>query len=265
MGKLKDRVKTAGFNAGVNYYAKMMPVADIQEDPEIAGIFRIHDNTLESIVQSMRLNDYDKAEPVVLWKGRNVLVDGHTRVKAAIKVGITEIPVIEKEFNSLEDAIIYTFERQANRRNLEQSEIMSAAATLRNKTKDSKDGSGRSAEILAKKLNVAPSTIYHARKIQAEAKEEDLKAIQDGKATINEVYKKVKSEGVKKEKSPVFKFLVRAVSFLVFEKDEIAAAAALVNRFIAEDEKTEFYASLPDCARSKLPGAQDKKTNGGSK
>jgi ParB family chromosome partitioning protein len=243
MSKLSERVKTAGFNAGMNYYAKMMPVADIGEDPEIAGIFRIHDNTLDSIVKSMEYNGYDKAEPIVLWKGKNVIVDGHTRVKAAIKVGIIEIPVIEKEFDSLEDAIIYTFERQANRRNLEQSEILAAAATLKNKTKDNEDGSGRSAEILAGKLNVAPSTIYRAKKICAEASEGDLKAVQNGKATINEVYKKVKS--TKKEKSPDFKFLNKAVTYLV-DRAETAAALMLIDCFTRLEERDAFYETLSD-------------------
>jgi ParB-like chromosome segregation protein Spo0J len=265
MAKLKERVRAAGFNAGVNYYAKLMPVADIEEDPEIAGIFRIHDNTLESVVRSMRLNGYDRAEPVVLWKGKSTVVDGHTRVRAAIKVGITEIPVIEKEFESLEEAILYTFERQANRRNLEQAEIMAAAAALRDKAKD---GSGRGAELLARKLNVAPSTLYRARKICVEAEEEDLKAIQDGKATINEVYKKVKS--TKKENGEAgrefpasrenIRFLKSSVVLLV-DKNEVTAAAVLVDHFLRKNERLKFYQSLSDAVRSKLPcnGVQEGK------
>jgi ParB family chromosome partitioning protein len=189
--KLSDRVKNAGINAGQNCYGRMVRTADVVEEPEIKAIFKIHDNTLESVVGSMKENGFDRAEPIVLWKGKNCVVDGHTRLEAARKTGIEEIPVIEKEFEDVYAAILYTFERQANRRNLEQGEILSVASTLQDKAREARDGSGRGAEILAKKLGVSASTIYKAKRIRAEADEEDLKAVQEGKTTINKVYKKI--------------------------------------------------------------------------
>jgi ParB family chromosome partitioning protein len=259
MGKLSERVKTAGFNAGMNYYARMMKLSDIGEDPEIAGVFKVHDITLQSVVTSIKQNGFDAAEPPVLWKGRNIIVDGHTRVRAAVKAGLAEIPVIEKEFADITEAILYTFERQANRRNLEQSEIMSAAAALKDKIKD---GSGRGAEILAKKLNVAVSTVYRARKICAEAGEDDLKAIQNGETTINKVYKKIKEKkrpprtaGGPDGEFPFsrenVKFLKSAVTLLV-GSGETAAAVLLVRHFLRKNETAEFYGLLPGSVRSGL-------------
>lgn len=194
MGKLSERVKSAGFNAGTNYYARIMKISDLVEDPEIAAVFKVHDITLKSVAASIKQNGFDSAEPVVTWKGRNVIVDGHTRVKAAKIAELTEVPVIEKEFEDIYAAILYTFERQANRRNLTQSEIYAVSNTLHNKTKEARDGSGRSVEMLASRLNVAASTIYRARKIHLSADEKDLKALQDGETTINQVYKKVKEK-----------------------------------------------------------------------
>jgi ParB-like chromosome segregation protein Spo0J len=191
MSKLKviNRVN-AGWNAGQNYYARMMRPEEIKIDPEIAGIFRIKEETVAEIVRSIKENDYDKSQPLVIWKGQNILVDGHTRLAAVNRLEMEEVPVVEKEFEDREDAILYTFDRQVLRRNLEPGEILAAAMLL--KQRKEKDGNGRAAEQLAKRLGVGVVTIYHARKVGAEAPEADIKAVQKGEKTIGEVYEKLK-------------------------------------------------------------------------
>jgi ParB-like chromosome segregation protein Spo0J len=271
--KLSDRVKNnAGFNAGQICCGRMARTEDIAEDPEISGIFKIHDNTLESVTESMRENGFDRAEPIVVWKGNNSVVDGHTRLKAARTLGMEEVPVIEKEFEDVYAAILYTFERQANRRNLEQGEILAVASTLRDKAREARDGSGRGAELLAKKLGVSAATIYKARRIGIEASEEDLKAVQEGRTTINKVYKKIErkeraqKETEKKERSPEedggaaeiagnlsnrASFVLEAAELLV-ERGETDAAAIIVKHFIPKREIKSFCELLPDGARKGL-------------
>jgi ParB family chromosome partitioning protein len=270
MGKLSERVKNAGFNAGVNYYARTMELAELGEEPEIAALFKIHENTLKEVTASIKQNGYDSAEPVVIWKSRNVIVDGHTRVKAAKLAGLTEIPVIEKEFEDVYAAILYTFERQANRRNLTQAEIYAASVTLHDKAVKARDGGGRSAELLAEKLNVAAFTIYRARKIHLAAPEEDLRALQNNETTINHVYKKVK-EGKRPKAAPAAegeksaapfgdgggrektRFLKSAV-ILLAGAGFVSAVKPLVNHFLGKNERSLFYKSLPEDARHKLEG-----------
>jgi transposase len=50
-------------------------------DPEISKIFSVQDKTVEEIAQKMEKAGYDRSQPVVVWKGKNILVDGHTRLK----------------------------------------------------------------------------------------------------------------------------------------------------------------------------------------
>jgi ParB family chromosome partitioning protein len=186
MGRLTDSIGNAGMNAGASVVARMKRVSEIKTDPRLAGMFVIRAETLASIITSMRESGYDKSQPIVLWKGEGVVVDGHTRLQAAQESGIPEIPVEEKEFTALEEAKLYAYKRQAERRNLSPAEILAAAATLRQK--DSKDGGGRATEILAKNLGVSPSTVKHARAVAREAPREIIDEVKKNRMTINKAY-----------------------------------------------------------------------------
>ncbi|MDR3123294.1 MAG: hypothetical protein LBU16_05900 [Treponema sp.] len=192
MGRLADSIGNAGMNAGAAVVARMKRTAELKTDPRLAGMFVIRAETLASIVKSMRESGYDKSQPLVLWKGEGVVVDGHTRLQAALEAGIPEIPVEEKEFASLEDAKLYAYRRQAERRNLNPSEILAAAAALRHK--DSRDGAGRAAEILSQNLGVSPSTVKHAQTVAREAPPEILDEVQKNQMTIDKAYRLTKGK-----------------------------------------------------------------------
>jgi ParB family chromosome partitioning protein len=192
MGRLADSIGNAGMNAGASVVARLKRVTEIKTDPRLGGMFAIDGEILASIITSMRESGYDKSQPVVLWKGKDVVVDGHTRLEAAREAGIMEIPAEEKEFNSIEEAKLYAYKRQAERRNLSPSEILTAAAELRNK--DSRDGSGRSSEILARELGVSPSTVKHARAVAREAPPEIIDGVKKNRISINRAYRMTKGK-----------------------------------------------------------------------
>jgi ParB family chromosome partitioning protein len=188
---------TAGFNAGKTYYSKPFRIGDIFIDPEISRIFAVQEKTRKEITRSIEEKGYDKSQPVVLWKGKNILVDGHTRLAAAKEAGLEEIPAAELEFDSREDALLYTFERQTVRRNLTASEILAAAQTL--EAKKTRDGTGRAAEQLAERLGVSAATVYHAQKIAREAPEEVVEAVRKGERSIRSAYEQITEKKPKKE------------------------------------------------------------------
>jgi ParB family chromosome partitioning protein len=191
MGRLTDSIGNAGMNAGAAVVARMKRVSEIQTDPGLAGMFTVKPETVASIVKSMGESGYDKSQPLVLWKGKGVVVDGHTRLQAAREAGISEIPVEEKDFASIEDAKLYAYRRQAERRNLTPAEILAAAAEL--KHKDARDGTGRASEILAKNLGVSPSTVKHAQIIAQEAPPEIIDEVKNNRMTINRAYRLAKN------------------------------------------------------------------------
>jgi ParB family chromosome partitioning protein len=199
MGRLADSIGNAGMNAGAAVVARMKRVSEIETDPRLSGMFAIRAEILASIVKSMREMGYDKSQPLVLWKGKGVVVDGHTRLQAAIEAGIPEIPAEEKEFDTLEDAKLYAYRRQAERRNLTPAEILAAAAELQHK--DSRDGSGRASEILAKTLGVSPSTVKHAQTVAHEAPPEIIDEVKRNQMTIDKAYRLTKGKQDKPAKT----------------------------------------------------------------
>jgi ParB family chromosome partitioning protein len=264
MAKQKDKT---GPDAGEESAARTMRVKDIKTRPELSGIFTVNETVLASVVKSMKEKGYDRSQPVVLWKGRNCVVDGHTRLKAAREAGIAAIPVVEREFGSLEEAVEYAFKRQAERRNLTQPEIFLAAIRL--KIKDHRDGSGRSGELLAKELNVPASTIRRARTIAVRASEEDIEAVRTGELSINQAYQKVQKTTKPAADSPArkagdysetgdsisVKFLRPAV-ILLGEEQEARAAGLLIKRFLRKGQREPFLNMLPRKVRDIIEQAE---------
>jgi hypothetical protein len=190
---LINQAKNAGMNSGATVLAKMRRLSELKKHPELESVFSIQPGTLAAIVESMKQNGYDNAQPIVNGKidGEWYIVDGYTRYEAASQAGIEEAPVDEKEFESLEAAIRYCFRRQAERRNLSQAEIYNAAERL-----------DIPAEKLAKELGVGVSNITRAKKIGREAEPEDIEAIKNNEKTINSVYNKIKKSKPKGHYEP---------------------------------------------------------------
>ena len=69
------------------------------------------------IKERMIANGYETGYPVIVWKGKNIIVDGHHRYKACLELGI-DPTIDEVSFDSIDDALLYAYEHQENRRNL---------------------------------------------------------------------------------------------------------------------------------------------------
>jgi len=257
MAKLQTP-NTAGFNANNGYTVKLVKIDDIIIDPEIAGLFTVSEKNKNEIVESIKKNGFYKEEPVTLWE--KILVDGRTRYTAAKEAGLKEIPAVEREFESREDAILYTYDRQALRRNLTSAELLQAAKTLLQKSKAG-NGEGRIAAPLAKRLGVHVSTLYQAETIEREGSEEIKEAVKKGEMSIKKAYNKVKQ----REKPEVefivndsqrlpenVKFLRSSVTLLV-EAGQANSAVLLINHFLKKNEKSGFYKLLPETVNVQLP------------
>jgi len=273
MAKLQTP-NTAGFNANNGYTVKFIKIDEIIIDPEIAGIFTISDKIKDGIVENMKLYGFNKEEPLALWG--KILVDGRTRYTSAKEVGIKEIPFIEKNFETREDAIMYTLERQALRRNLTSAEILTAARTLLSKKKAA-NGSGRSAEALAKLLGVHVTTLYKAEAILRDAPEEVIEAVEKGEMSLSAAKRKTIKTVPRIQKPEVeftvndahglpenVKFLRSAVILLVEGKKKQGfpidcldcskkTVELLINHFLKKNEKSGFYNLLPEEVKAQLP------------
>ena len=204
MAKLVTNTNTALMGTGMNVLAKLVPVAEIKTIPELSEIFQRQDKVLEDIKKSMQEDGFHKEEPIVIAKLPDGTVlgvaDGNTRLIVAKEIGMDEVPVVYKTFDSLEDAIQYAKDRQFHRRNLTQAEIYNYANNL--DAVEDKNGEGRATERLAEELGVSASTIEHARTVASRADEETQEKIKNNEMTINQAYQKVRKSKKKQEKEP---------------------------------------------------------------
>ena len=175
---------TPGFNSGKNHSIRLMRISDIKIDPEFSALFSRNERLKIEIVESIKTNGLYADEPIVLWKGHNILADGHTRYEASVEAGLEEVWVSERNFESREDAMLYAFERQAIRRNLSGYEILKIAEMLP-KTRGKK-GEGRAAERLAELTGVSAQTIYRAQKVNREASPDVVQAVKNGIMSVKE-------------------------------------------------------------------------------
>ena len=93
----------------------------IKEVKELEGLFPRYDDVLEAITQGMREEGFDRSQPLLVWKNSPngaVLLDGHTRKRAAIAAGLKKVPIFYVVADSLEKAVEYADNLQFRRRNL---------------------------------------------------------------------------------------------------------------------------------------------------
>ena len=238
---------TAGYNAGKKDKVKLIPIEEIKIDPEIAKIFEIDAKTLKDIQQKIEKFGYNEEEPVVIWKGKNILVDGRTRYTGAKNAGLKDIPAFEREFENREEAIIYTIERQVIRRNLTAAEIMIASQMI--KGRKEADGTGRAVDNLAKKLGVSPAHVYAAKAVMKEGSPEVIKAVKKGKMSIKEAYNETKGY----VSLPMSATFLKGAVMLLIEAGQKEAAKMLINHFLKKNEKAAFYKLLPAQIAKQLP------------
>jgi len=185
-----------------------LKISHIKTEPPFSTLFSIGDNTLADIVKSMQVNGYDDAQPVVIWG--DVLIDGHTRLKAAAQIGLEEIPVSEKYFTTEDEALDYAIGRQRERRHLTDAELARCLAELDKRREHG--GNRRSEDFKAQRcalkkssaesaalLGISARKVEQIRTINDHAPEEIKKALDSGEKTVNKAYKETQEYRNKNE------------------------------------------------------------------
>ena len=159
-------------------------------------LFPIGQETLAAIRQDMEMHGYDPVFPLVVWEETSVVVDGHTRFAAASEIGLEEVPVIYKSFDNEDDAILYSFHIQRNRRNMSDDDILNCLALLDNihsAKKQEKEKVSRKAinEDRARELGISPDKVDKARKVMEYADPQIREQVESGEKTINKAFNEI--------------------------------------------------------------------------
>ncbi|MGI5057975.1 hypothetical protein [Treponema pectinovorum] len=155
----------------------------------------------KSIAESMIAKGYDKTQVIHLFKIREepetlekpIPGDGANRVAAAKIADIEEIPAYIHTFDTRTETLIYAYELQILRRNLEPYQKLDAMAKLDQLKNPGKkaDGqsTGKSSEEIAAVLGVSTRTAERMRNIINNADDETLEAVKSGTVSISKADK----------------------------------------------------------------------------
>lgn len=190
--------------------ATTMNVGLIRTAEPFQSLFPIREAVLNRIIADMKQNGFDNAHPIIVQAGNKLtVVDGHTRLIAAKRLGIKTIPVVVRDFENEAKALEYAIDAQRNRRNLTDAELMRCITALdsRKKAGRPKIGSvnlGKSADRTASLLGISRAKVERFRAINDHGTETIKLAVLSGDLTANKAYvvtmERVRTEKYKNKK-----------------------------------------------------------------
>lgn len=164
-------------------------------------LFPIAGETLSAIRQDMESNGFDPVFPIVVWEEEGIVVDGHTRFTAARKLGLEQVPVVMKSFENEDDALLYSFHIQRNRRNMSDEDILKCLALLDNihgQDDSGEDDTPKSRKAVneerAKELGISPGKVDKARKVLEHGDPDMREQVQSGEKSINKAFNEIQDQ-----------------------------------------------------------------------
>ena len=181
-------------------------------------------------------------EPLLVWKERGVLIDGHNRLKICKEHG-KKYRIIEKSFASKEDVKLWILDNQAGRRNMATFQRIEATLKLKDaiaeRAKKNQQASGgavrkkvykpvRTDKVLGEKAGVSHVQIRKAEAIlkqyaNGKIEENVMNALRSGKVKISGIYNRY-CEDQKTKQQPKRDITERSNSIIRLLKMQIAKA-----------------------------------------
>ena len=178
-----------------------MDIDRVRTAPPFEDLFPIDAATLNAIQADMKARGYDQSQPIVLWKGKGIVVDGHTRGLAASSAGIKDIPVHHMEFADEDEALAYTIHNQRDRRNMTDADLVRCiqAVDKRNTHGGDRRSSDapikgpseplkRTADETAAIVGTSSTKVKKARAVTDHGAPDVKEAVRKGDMTINKAY-----------------------------------------------------------------------------
>lgn len=203
------KFKLSNLFSSNNSKIHLMKIDALKTNPKFKKLYKQEPEKVEEIYKNIVENGFDRTQPLIILSDGTV-IDGHSRLLAAIKAGLKEIPVIIKDgIESETDVLIYEEHLQLSRRNLSEAEKMIHLENLLNLKKkawsEGKDIKEFSDESIAKKLAISPRQVQKMREVEAKAKPEQLELIRSGETTLNKIHTEIKKTEGLTRKSPMSK------------------------------------------------------------
>ncbi len=184
---------------------KMNP-KEITTHNTFVNLFPIKNEVPAKIEEHIKGNQYLTSHPLTLatWEGQKepVCIDGHTRLQAAINVGLDQVPVFTHELDTEGEALQLAIHLQQNRRNMTDAEIVTCIQIVdsrkqRGGDRRSEEAKSRpqhfgnessrssSAKKTAELVGVSARKVEQVRTITDHGGEEIVESVKNGDMSIN--------------------------------------------------------------------------------
>lgn len=186
-------------------YTKYLKTDEVRISEPFSSIFLVKQEVLTAITENMREHGYDTSCPIIIWKEKDILIDGHTRLEAAKEAGIKEIPVFYASFDAEDDVIDYMNHTQFSRRNIDDAELIKLLIKALPKY-EKKYGEGSKAEFLSNRFTgLSEAKAKQAIVVIEKGCQKDIDAIIAEETSIKAVYDKMRNNGQSSPKSNIDK------------------------------------------------------------
>jgi ParB family chromosome partitioning protein len=180
-----------------------MKISQIKTKAPFNELFPINPEVLSAVKAHIETHGYDESQPIVIWEEEAVVVDGHSRLQAAMDLGLEEVPVHMKSFQVEDAALEYAIHNQRDRRNLTDAEFarcVAAVDKLREAGRPPKElasseanlDKGKSAAKTAKAVGGSRAKVERTRAALSDP--EVAEEVKTGKISINQGAKKARAK-----------------------------------------------------------------------
>jgi hypothetical protein len=188
-----------------------MDPAELLTAEPFTTLFPIDAEVRDRIVASMRMHGFDPSKPINVWREKNLIIDGHTRYRAAKAAGV-QVRVCFHDFASEDEALDYAIANQRDRRNITDAQLTKLTRLVDQRREHGGDRKSKiaqknqkstwtfdpSAQETAKKLNTSPNKIKKIRAIDDHAKKtgdtSEQDAVDAGAMSVNRAYQSIRSK-----------------------------------------------------------------------
>lgn len=180
---------------------------DLIIQPPFSSVGSIGPMILECIQENMAEFGFDQAHPIVIWKEKKIVLDGHTRRQAAMLCGIENVPVVEHSFPGELEVLEYMRHHQEFRRQNDDGMILRMVELIDQRKKafrgnqhtsgkasSEAQAPGKSAAETAGKIGTSRAKVEKARVVIARADEQTKQAVLSGQKSINAAAKEAKEK-----------------------------------------------------------------------
>jgi hypothetical protein len=171
-------------------YTRSLPLTALHEDPLFAGLFLQEKETVASLAAKMKQHGFDPYRPIDVWRdhprrGHHTVLEGHQRLAAARKAGLTEVYVAYRDFPTRLAALLFAAEQQGLRRNIPKE--VQCLSLLRTLQEVPEYAQATTRELVAS-LKFAPATIDRARQLLKHGTQAEITEVLESKHGLRQAY-----------------------------------------------------------------------------